>query len=99
MKIVRDGKEYELTENELIQAWNEVEDRNMMYDIKDEFDAIARDYEMFDTWRKEHDEEYTEMLNEAFDNCKFREEMYGNVNTEDAAWDTIEDHELGNLFE
>lgn len=99
MKITRDGKEYELTDNELVQAWNEIEDRNLRYDIKDEFDAIAEDYEEFKKYYLTHKAEMQEMMDDAFDRCKFKDEMYMGFSVEDVVWEVIEDYdELGEMF-
>lgn len=99
MKITRDGNEYELTESELIQAWNEIEDRNLRYDIKDEFDAVAEDYDGFKKWRVAHKAEMQEMMDDAFDRCKFKGEMYMGFSVEDVVWEVIEDYdELGEMF-
>ena len=100
MKIVRDGKAYELTDDELVRAWNEIEDRNLRYDIKDEFDAIAEDYEEFKKYYLTHKAEVREMMDDAFDRCKFKDEMYiEGYSIEDIVWEVIEDYdELGEMF-
>lgn len=93
MKIARDGKEYELTESELRQAWDEIRKMDLRDDVEYCFNCITVNTPTFKDWRHEHDAEFKELIDEAIYNCKFREEMYGSYNVEDAVWETIEDHE------
>lgn len=72
MKIVRDGKEYELTEEELHDAYKE---RKLdMY--KCEADYLFSDYEDVCEWARTHELEYIRMVDETADMCMEHEEMY-----------------------
>ena len=93
MKIVRDGKEYELTENEMRQAWDEIREMDLRDDVEYYFNCISVNTPAFHDWRDGHITEYKELIDEATFNCKFAEEMYGSCNVENVVWDTIEDHE------
>lgn len=100
MKITRDGKEYELTESELIQAWNEYEDLCVGYDVADQFEYLRRDCEAFDKWCIENAGELQEMIDEAVSECMFKREYYGSYCAEDVVREVIEDNDkLEEMFE
>lgn len=99
MKITRDGKEYELTDQELVQAWNEYEDRCVEYDVDDQFEYYRRDCEAFDKWCVENKEKLQEMVDEAVSDCMFRRDAYGGYCAEDVVWEVIEDNDLSEVFE
>ena len=99
MKIVRDGKEYELTESELIQAWNEYEDICVGYDVKDQFEYYRRDCEAFDKWCAENKEKLQEIVDEAVSECMFKREYYGSYCAEDVVREVIEDNDLSEVFD
>ena len=72
MKIIRDGKEYELTQHELYLAYKEC--RKDMY--KSEADYLFSDYEEVCDWARTHELEYIRMVDEVADMCMEHEEMY-----------------------
>ena len=99
MKIVRDGKEYELTDSELIQAWNEYEDRCVWYDVEDQFEYYRRDCEAFDKWCGDNNVKLQEMMDEAVVECMFKRDSYGSYCAEDVVWEVIEDNDLSEVFD
>jgi hypothetical protein len=99
MFIERDGKQYELTEDELVKAWNEFHSIQTKWDVRDAFDYYSTESESFKKWREEHETDANEMIDEAHDSCIFHEEMYGSFDVYEIVWETIEEHELDELFE
>lgn len=100
MKIIRDGKEYELTENEMRQAWDEIHVMDLRDDVEYYFNCITVNTPAFKDWRNEHVADFKELIDEATYNCKFKEEMYGSCNIEDTVWETIDDHdEFEHMFD
>ena len=93
MKIIRDGKEYELTERELRQASDEIREMDLLDDVEYYFNCITVNTPAFKDWRNEHVADFRELIEEATYNCKFKEEIYGSCNVEDTVWETIEDHD------
>lgn len=72
MKIVRDGKEYELTQHELYLAYREC--RLGMY--KSNADFHLSDHEDVCDWARGHELEYIRMVDEIADWCMDYEEEY-----------------------
>lgn len=100
MTIIRDGKEYELTEDEMRQARDEIHEMDLRDDVEYYFNCIAVNTPAFKDWRNEHVADFRDLIEEATYNCKFKEEMYGSCNVEDTVWETIGDHdEFEHMFD
>lgn len=79
MKIIRDGKEYELTENEMRQAWDEIARIDIRYHVEDIFQDIADETPDFELWRRENEEKARELIEEAVDEIWEYEDMHGHA--------------------
>lgn len=80
MKIYRDGKEYELTDIELIEAANELHMKNIENDCKEAFEDLAAfygDVKAFREYAEEHETEYKKLIDVCVRECDFVESMYG----------------------
>lgn len=88
MKIIRDGKEYKLTERELHEAYNEF--RHRMYETR--ADELLSDCEELD---EEDEIAICQMIIQIADECMDREEMYGYCDDEEVKFITdraVEDY-------
>lgn len=81
MIIERDGNKYELTLNEMIEAYNEYHMKLLEYDCRDAISDYAKYYgdeEAFKKYIEEHEAEYDGLIAECVSECDYMEGMYGN---------------------
>lgn len=96
MKIARDGKEYELTRAELVQAFEELREINFKNEIEFEIENFTGEYEKFSKWCKHNSDGIEEIKDDALYECLRRQEALDNEPVDDfvrnAVWDSLEDY-------
>ena len=96
MKIVRDGKEYELTRAELVQAFEELRKLNFKEEIKYELEDYADEFPKFAKWCERNKDKLEELADEALYECERIQEELDNEPVDDfvrdAIWDSMEDY-------
>ncbi len=95
MKIVRDGKEYELTRAELVQAFEELRELNFKEEIKNELEDHAYEFPNFAKWCERNADKLEELEDEALCECERIQDEMDNEPVDDfvrnAIWNAMED--------
>lgn len=93
MTITRDGKEYTLTDAELIRAFDEALRVRYENEVRFYLDSFSDE---FDEWRKTHEGEYEELVLDIVDDIFYQFESYGDIMDDERihnnVYDALEDH-------
>lgn len=85
MTIIRDGKEYELTDEEIRQAHYEVEREYFKWALLDRI--AVQDIEI-----NLSAEDFDQMIVDAVDECMERQEYYGDVDITNVLYNALEEY-------
>lgn len=95
MKIVRDGKEYELTRAELVQAFEELREMNFKEEIKYELKDCADEFPKFAKWCERNADKLEDLADDALCECQRIQYEMDNEPVDDfvqsAIWSAMED--------
>lgn len=96
MTITRDGKEYELTRAELVQAFDELRELNFKEEIKSELEDYAMEYPKFAKWCEHNADKLKEIAEDALYECQRIQDEHDHEPVDDfvidAIWDSMEDY-------